>query len=103
MSSRMCEDRRTWIGLVRRDVADELEDLGLRPVGSRFEVGSSRNRILRVVDEGLGQLQPLFHARRIGVEEPVAGFAEADVEEDLVGPLHGLLAGHAGELAEVRR
>ena len=88
--------------LVGRDVPDELEDLG--PAG-RIEV---RGRLveeedLRVVDEGLGQLEPLLHARRIGVEEPVAGLAEADVEEDLVGPLHGLLAGHAGELAEIGR
>ena len=86
---------------VDRDVPDELEDLR---ASGRVEV---RGRLveeedLRVVDEGLGQLEALLHARGIGVEEPVAGLAEADVEEDLVGPLHGLLPGHAGELAEIR-
>ena len=86
--------------LMGRDVPDELEDLG--PAG-RIEV---RGRLveeedLGIVDEGLGQLEALLHARGVRVEEPVSRFAEADVEKDLVGALHGFLAGHARELAEI--
>jgi len=55
-------------GLVRGDVADELEDLG--PAG-RVEVRGRlvQEQDLGIVDEGLGQLEALLHARGIGVEE----------------------------------
>ena len=86
--------------LGRGDVLDELQDL-LAAV--RVQVGRRlvEEEELGIVDEGLGQLEPLLHPGRIRVEEPVPGLAEPDVEQDLVGPLHGLLTGHARQLAEI--
>ncbi len=86
--------------LVRGDVGDELQDL--RPaLGVEVRGRLVEEEELGVVDQGLGHLEPLLHAGRVGVEEPVARFFEPDVKEDLMGPLHGFLPRHAGELAEI--
>jgi hypothetical protein len=55
------------------------------------------------MDNRLGQFQPLLHAGRVFLELPIAGFPQPDVIEDIMGPLHRLLPGHAGELTEVGR
>ncbi len=44
----------------------------------------------RPVDERLGQLGPLLHPQRVGLEVPVARLAEADEVERLVGALERL-------------
>ena len=49
--------------------------------------------------EGLGQLRALLHARRVGVDGPIARFAEPDVVEHLVRAADGFVTGHAGQLA----
>ena len=84
----------------RGDVLDEVQDLdpALRVEVARRLV---EEKELRVVDERLGQLQPLFHPGRIGLEQAVAGFAEADIEKDVMGPFHRFLARHPRKLAEI--
>ncbi len=52
--------------------------------------------------EGLGELDALLHARRVGLDGPVARLAEADVVEHLVGAADRLVARQAGELARER-
>ena len=61
----------------------------------------------RVVDERLGELDPLLHAGRVAADRAVALLVQADVAEDLGGPFAGRAAGqpgHPGHVAdEVRR
>ena len=56
----------------------------------------------RVVDEGLGELDPLLHAGRVAADRAIALLVQADVAEDLGGPLAGggaRQAGHPGHVA----
>ena len=64
-------------------------------------VGSSRISSFGIVDDGRGELEPLLHAGRVRLDLAIAGLAEADVVEHLVGPLQGVLAAHADQLAGV--
>ena len=49
----------------------------------------------RIVDERLGELDPLLHAGRIAADRPVALLVQADVAEHLGGPLAGRGPGQA--------
>ena len=55
----------------------------------------------RVVDERLGQLDPLLHAGRIAADRPVALLVQADVAQHLGGPLAGSGPWQAGHLRHV--
>ena len=59
------------------------------------------NQQAGIVDQGRRQLQPLLHAGRIRIDRAVAGLAQADVVEDLMGPLQGIAARHAAEFAGI--
>ena len=86
--------------LVVGEVADELEHLlaalRVHAVGRLVE-----EQQIRVVHQGLGQLDALLHARRVGLDVAVPGLAEADVVEHLVGALHRVHRRQARELAAV--
>ncbi len=88
--------------LVVRQVADELEHLvaalRIHAVGGLVE-----KQQVGIVHERLRQLDALLHARRVLLELAVARFAETDVVQDFVRPLHGVGLGQAGELAAIAR
>ena len=88
--------------LVRGDVPDEFEDIP-STVGIEIACGFVQEEKFGIMDESLGQLEPLFHPRGIGIEQPVAGFAESDIEKDLVGPFRGFGTRHSRKLSEVGR
>ena len=48
-----------------------------------------------------GDLEPLLHPGRIRLDAAVPRFAQADVVENLVGPLQGVARVHADKLARV--
>ena len=92
---------------------DQLENLflafGIQAIGRLVEKDN-----LRVVDDRLGQLEPLLHPGRVGVDLPVALLAHANKIEQLMRPLprglerkpaqlraigHVLAADHAGDVA----
>ena len=81
-------------------VANELEHLvaplRVHPVGRLVE-----EQQVRVVHQRLGQLDSLFHARRIGLDVAIPCLAEADVVEHLVRPLHGVGRRQARELPAI--
>ena len=68
--------------------ADELEHLvaagGIEAVGRLVEQEQPG-----VVDERLGELDPLAHPGRVAADRPVALLVQADVAEDVGGPLAG--------------
>ena len=86
--------------LVVGQVPDEFEHLlaalRVHAVGRLVE-----EEQVRVVHQRLGQLDALLHARGVGLHVPVPGLAEAHVVEHLVGALHRVHRGQAGELAAV--
>ena len=82
------------------DVADEFQHL-LAPDGIHARSGLVEQQQLRIVDQRLGQLQPLLHAGGIGVHQAVARFFQAHVIQDIVGSFHGFLARHAAQFAQV--
>jgi len=47
------------------------------------------------MNQSLGQLQTLPHAGRIGLNQPVTGFSQTNIEENFMGSFHCFLAGHA--------
>ncbi len=56
---------------------------------------------LGVVDDCRRQLEPLFHAGRIRLDLAVAGLAQSDIVQHLVGALERVLGGHADQFAGV--
>ena len=56
----------------------------------------------RVVDERLGELDPLLHPGRVAADRPVALLVQPDVAEDLGGPLASRGARQARHQREVR-
>jgi hypothetical protein len=72
-----------------------------------FVVAMSRTRAsqkqqLRIVHERLRKLDPLLHARRVGLYVAVSSLSKPDVEEDFVRALHRVRAPKARQLAAVR-
>ncbi len=53
------------------------------------------------MDDCGGELEALLHAGGIGFDFAIARFAEADVIEDFVGALHGVVGMHADEFTGV--
>ena len=53
----------------------------------------------RVVDDRLGQLDPLFHAGRVFVEQPITGILQFEVSQHLVGTPLRLPARHAAKFS----
>ena len=80
--------------------ADEVEHLiaagRVEPVRGLVE-----EQELRVVDERLGQLDALLHARRVAAHGPVALLEEADVAQHVGGALAGRRARQAGHARHV--
>ena len=64
-------------------------------------VGSSRISSRGSWTKGRRQLQTLLHAGRVRLDGPVAGLAQTDVVEHLVGALQGVGARHPAQLAGV--
>ena len=56
---------------------------------------------LRVVHQGLGELDPLLHAGRVAADRPVALLEQADVAQRVRGPLAGGVGGQPGHPGEV--
>jgi hypothetical protein len=54
----------------------------IQPIGRLVEEKQGR-----VVDEGLGQLDSLFHAGRVAADQAVALLVQADMAQDVRGPL----------------
>ena len=81
---------------LRSRASDEGEHLvatgGIEPVGRLVEEQQSR-----VVDEGLGELDALAHARRVGAHRSIALLVQADVAEHLGGPLARGRGGQPGQ------
>ena len=55
-----------------------------------------------IVDERLGELDPLLHPRRVAADRPVPLLVQAHVAEDLGGPLPGRGLRQAGHQREMR-
>ncbi len=77
------------------DAADQSEHLvaadGVEAVRRLVEEDQ-----LRVVDQGLGELHPLLHARRVAAHGAVALLVQADVAQGVGGPLTGGGRGQPG-------
>ena len=54
-----------------------------------------------IVDQGLGQLDALLHARGVGADRPIAFLVHAHVPQHLGGPFPGRRTRQAGHLAQV--
>ena len=86
--------------LVVRQVADQLEHL-VAPLRVHAVGRLVEKQQIGIVHQRLRQLDALLHAGRVGLDVPVARFAEADVEQHFVGALHRIDARQAGQLAAV--
>ena len=73
-----------------------------RPCGSRPFVGSSRKTSSGIVDDRLGQLDPLLHPGRKALDQPVSLLVEPDVVEDVRRPLPRRAARQPAHLRHVR-
>ena len=96
---------------VRRD-DDGDPELGAGPVDElEHLVAAGRVEAVRrlveqeqtwVVDERLGELDPLLHAGRVAADRAVALLVQPDVAEDLGGPLAGGRPRQPGDQGQVR-
>ena len=86
--------------LVAGEIAHEIEHLvaptRVHAVGRLVE-----EHEVRIVDQRLRQLDPLFHARGVGLDVAVARLTEADVEQHFVRALHGVGRRQSGQFAAV--
>ncbi len=85
---------------LRAGSVDELEHLvtagRVEPVRRLVEQEQPR-----VVDQRLGELDPLAHPRAVAADRPVPLLVQPDVAQDLGGPLAGRGPGQPGDLGEV--
>ena len=86
--------------LVVRQIATQFENF-VAPRGVHAIGRLVQDQKTRIMHDPGGKLEALLHARRIGLDPAVPGFAQADIIQHLVCPLHGIAGWHPRQFTGV--